>query len=235
MSTRKETAPETNTCLRLRDILFDGNTFSAATEIIRTHIETKLPLAHRSTPSILLHASSNGGANNTSTLASLLRRQGYAAPFDAITLDCSPGKAEFHSGARAIRLSLPNVLFFRTWSIVFIYLALILYRLVNFVLSRTDTITRIRHSLNDRALMGVNVPRLYLYSRADVVVEAGHVREHAEEARGKGCGKVVEEVFESAPHCALVNEDRERYWAVVERHARAEKECHAESWFVRGR
>ena len=213
-----------------------SNSLHHATETITSHISTKRPLAYRATPSILLHASSNGGANTAATLATLLKAHGYAAPFDAITLDCSPGKADLHSATRAIRLSLPNTLFLRTWSIVLIYCALVLYMLLNLTLRRTDKITWIRETLNDRVVLGVNVRRLYLYSRADALVEAEHVREHAEAAEKKGCcGRVVREEFARAPHCALVNEDRGRYWGAVERHVRAEREAFGERRFVTGK
>lgn len=198
--------------------MFIGNNLDSACTIIRRYMDAKTPLAYRTTASIAFHASSNGGANNAVTLATLLKSQGYVAPFDTITLDCSPGKAEIHSAARAIRLSLPDILFLRTLSAGFIYFSLFMYMIYNTILQRTDKITQIRTTLNCPTLLGVNVPRLYLYSRADLLVEAGHVHEHAVEAARNGDeGGVTEEVFERAPHCALLNEDAGRYWSAVER------------------
>lgn len=211
--------------------MFIGNDLAAASKLIGTYINNKPPLAHRSGPSILLHASSNGGGNNAANLAMLLKDQGYAAPFDAVTMDCSPGKGELHSAARAVRLSIPNTLFLRPLGTALIYFLLTLYMTYTAISRTQDIISRLRTTLVDRAALGVNVPRLYLYSRADALVEAAHVHEHAVDAANKGCGggEVVEEVFERAPHCALLNEDAGRYWAAVEKHARTANQSFAES------
>ena len=203
--------------------MFTPNPHTAATSIISTYIESKAPLAHRTVPSIILHASSNGGGNSAATLATELKWQGYAAPFDAVTLDCSPGKAEIQSSARAIRLSMPDVLFLREISSVLIYVCLFGYMLYCEGLGNQNKISWIRETLNDRAVLGVNVPRLYLSSKGDKLVEVAHIHDHAVEAASKGAGDVVaEEVFERAPHCALLNEDAGRYWGAVEKIGRRE-------------
>jgi len=54
------------------------------------------------------------------------------------------------------------------------------------------------------------VKRLYLCSKADIVVDWKDVESHAEEARGRGF-EVEMQVFEMSAHCALVMEEKERY------------------------
>lgn len=180
-------------------------------------------------PSILLHSCSNGGGITTSSLATKLKKLGYVAPFDTVTLDCSPGKGNFHATVRAIKFSLPPNPFFRGIGTLLVYLLMASYVAFITVSRRQDGISWIRETINDTTLLGVNVPRLYLYSRADLLVDVGDIHAHAEDASRKGCGDVREVVFGRAPHCALINEDAGRYWDAVEKLARTESKPYAES------
>lgn len=195
--------------------MFIGNDPTPASEVIASYLKTD----QSPRPSIALHASSNGGANNAATLVTHLAEQGYPAPFTSVTMDCSPGKAEPHSAAAAMRLSMPKMLWGEAISTALIYMFVYMYKLYVESLGKQDRIAVIRDTLNDPVMMGKGIRRLYLYSKIDPLVDLEHVREHAEEARTK-CGAVVEEeVFVKAPHCALVNEDAGRYWAAVEANA----------------
>lgn len=87
-------------------------------------------------------------------------------------------------------------------------------------------VNRIRRRLNacdddevggvDGQLWDPSVPRLYLYSKGDEVVQWEAVRDHAADARKVGFNDVVEEVFETASHVSLPREDFDRYWGTVE-------------------
>jgi hypothetical protein len=64
-------------------------------------------------------------------------------------------------------------------------------------------------------LFGSDARRLYLVSAKDVMVDVKDVVSHAREGREKGF-EVGVVPFKNAPHCALVTEDADRYWAAIE-------------------
>ena len=57
-------------------------------------------------------------------------------------------------------------------------------------------------------------PRLYLYSKADLIIPGEEVAAHVKEARARGV-EVAEEVFERSPHVSHARTEPERYWAAV--------------------
>lgn len=163
---------------------------------------------------VILHMSSNGGATNSALLAQNMQHAGLKLQFDAVIFDCSPGKIDLSSGTRAMTMQLPNKPLIRLIGSWLIYTCLVLYMTLSKIFRIPDGITRVRRNLSDPSLFAQESPRLYLYSKADSLINAGHVREHAEEAKALGYS-VREEVFEKALHCALVMEDSERYWNAI--------------------
>ena len=218
------------TTARLPD-MFVGNDLSPACSVIQSYLTGTSTVS----PVIALHASSNGGGNNAAMLATLLTAQGSPAPFSSTILDCTPGKPEYKSASRAIRLSIPQTFGLRKVSILFIYFFLFLYKIYCEGLGKQNRILWVRDTLNDEVAMGVGVRRLYVYSKADPLVEASHIHEHAEDMRKKATGEVREEVFETAPHCALLNEDAERYWKAVEEHVMGLGEETRSTWWPAGK
>ena len=167
---------------------------------------------------IVLHAYSNGGANNATLLTKHLKENCSLLAFDKMILDSCPGRAELASGTRAVTLSLPNQYFVRTVGWYLVYLTLLIYKLANEALHIEDAVSRIRRNLNNTELFPQATPRLYLYSQGDAMVDFGDVHDHADEARQSGYKVVGELLFSKAPHCALLNENPERYWDAVKAH-----------------
>ena len=70
--------------------------------------------------------------------------------------------------------------------------------------------------LNDDALVAKEVPRVYFYSRADMLVRWQAVERHAAVAREKGSEVQMEE-FVGTGHCRHGKGEGEvRYWSVVD-------------------
>lgn len=171
-----------------------------------------------SSSSILLHVFSHGGSNTAVQLAlSWQEEHNYPLPLGGVILDCSPGDTTFRRSYNAAVLSLPSE---TTPPVQSIGRAL-LYPTIATVtvlqhLHLMASVRDLRRQLNDPAVFGAGVPRLYLFSEADEMVGAYNVRSHAVDARR--CGFAVDEVvFRSAEHCALVLEDAGRYWGAVRR------------------
>lgn len=195
--------------------MFNPPDVSPAYKILDSFLESRAPAADPDKALLMIHAFSNGGANNVVYLAKHLRSKQQDSALKKIILDCCPGQPEILAIARAITLSLPNKYLVRTFGFYLIYIAFAIFMLIGGTLRKEDTITWIRRSLNDTSVFSASTPRLYLYSKADVMVRTKDVHAHAQDAREKGFSSVREEVFESAPHCALLTEDSARYWELV--------------------
>lgn len=70
--------------------------------------------------------------------------------------------------------------------------------------------------LNEPGLLSNGVPRLYLYSKADKLVDWREVEAHARSAEERGASGKTELVrFETSEHVAHIREDAEKYWDAV--------------------
>lgn len=169
--------------------------------------------------SIVLHAFSNGGAITSIRLRKSLIEMLPGRPiFDKVVLDCCPGTADLESATRAITFSLPTHPLIRRVGSWIIWLALISYMMFHEVLQMENSINRMRRQLNEAAMFPLNIPRLYLYSKADRLVGWRDVHTHIEDAMQLGYLHVREISFDEAPHCALLQENPERYWKSVNAH-----------------
>ncbi|EME47824.1 hypothetical protein DOTSEDRAFT_124317 [Dothistroma septosporum NZE10] len=165
---------------------------------------------------ILLHAMSNGGGITSTRLATILKQQDHGKVFDRQVLDCQPSRPHRRLGIRAMVMQLPSnpvIHFIGTWILtVWTYCGWFLHVTL---LGQEDIISRLRRLENDPTLFDLSIDRLYMYTKQDTLVPYKEVHEHAEEARRSGY-LVKEDVFQEAPHCALVREDAARYWKQIE-------------------
>lgn len=193
-----------------------GTDLTAALDIVKKYIDgRKAKQGGSSRSGIILQMSSNGGASSATSLTRALQQSNLQLPLDAVILDCSPGKLSLLSSTRAVTLQLSNSAIIRVVGAWLTYVFFGFYMIMKMALRVKDDITRVRLDLNDPALFTRDTPRLYLYSKADTLIEWKHVEDHAREAEILGYNVRVE-VFEKAPHCALVKEDSERYWKAIQ-------------------
>ncbi|PLN84284.1 hypothetical protein BDW42DRAFT_183640 [Aspergillus taichungensis] len=192
----------------------------AITRVLTTHNDRANVAAPNgdssNSSSILLHIFSHGGSNTAVQLAlSWQEEHNYPLPLGGVILDCSPGDTTFRRSYNAAVLSLPSETTPHVQSIgrALLYPTIATVTVLQH-LHLMASVRDLRRQLNDPAVFGVGVPRLYLFSEADEMVGAHNVRSHAVNARR--CGFAVDEVvFRSAEHCALVLEDAGRYWGAV--------------------
>lgn len=204
--------------------MFVGSDVTAACEVIEWFTKNS---SSRSTdteqPYIILHACSNGGANNATWLAARLLKANSRLPFSRVILDCCPGRGEPKPASEAASMSLPKQTLIRLFGFWLFYSTFIVASFFYAAFGLEDAISRIRRTLNDADVFSTQRPRLYLYSDNDALVKWQHVHEHAEDARRKGFS-VHEEKFSRAAHAALLIEDSERYWGAVREHLLEKKE-----------
>jgi hypothetical protein len=164
---------------------------------------------------VLVHSFSNGGGNQVWEMAKLWKHNtGKLLPMRAQILDSSPGKGTWEKNHTAITFSMPNNWF---WKIVGPPAAhiLLFFAFISDTLSgKGNKIFLMYQQLNDPALFDTRAPRVYLYSKADNMVGADEVEEHADAAAAKGWS-VQKVQFENSPHAGHIREDEGKYWSAI--------------------
>ncbi|EPE35104.1 indole-diterpene biosynthesis protein PaxU [Glarea lozoyensis ATCC 20868] len=170
-----------------------------------------------SNESVLLHLFSNGGGLTATVLAKeYVRKTGHPMPLMAMVLDSSPGRPSVRATRRAFAVALPKNLVLQLIGNLLFTLIFMIMKLGNYLGVTENVIQGVRDCLNDSRYFGLDVPRLYVFSEADRMVEARDVENHAVEAKGKGY-EVLRERFGMSGHAAHMIEDPERYWGAVGR------------------
>lgn len=193
---------------------------------------------------------SDGGATNLARFLPILAQTtGHPAVLSQV-LDCCPGIATPSSGATAFTVPLARrswlVRSAAWWSVWLYFGLLLLYRRL---LGRRSWSEVMRHQLNnparwsalaagDAAKADVFPPRLYLYSKADKLINYTAIEKHADEAaKTSGLQKgplpvdtlksdsskdnaapanvVAFRRWESAPHCDILRADAQGYWKAL--------------------
>ena len=172
-------------------------------DVVKTHVA--------SGGQVLCHSFSNGGANQVVEFAKAwLETQGAPFPMRVQILDSSPTKGPWKRSHAAISASLPPTWFWRL-VVHLILLGIFIYEKSTGKGPRMVVLCR---GLNDTSLFDVRTPRVYLYSKADVMVGYEEVEEHAGLASAKGWD--VEKVrFENSAHAGHIREDDVKYWNAV--------------------
>lgn len=172
--------------------------------------------AESASSGIRMHVFSNGGVLSATQLMLQYRSEfGKTISLKSLVIDSAPGKPRFDSAINALSQLAPRSGFRRFISIFLAYISFTLIWLYIKGLRREFMVARIRRELNSPELFNRGVPRTYIYSRADKLIDWSEVKEHAEAARDVGY-VVNEEVFESSSHVAHALQDRPRYWKIID-------------------
>ena len=184
-----------------------------ARDILTSHLTA---IDGQEKPQVLLHVFSNGGAQAAVQLATSLSPENRPNAFSAIIFDSCPGEATYLRSYQAMSHSLPKSPLAQYLGPLLIHVTLCLFYLAIFVCQFESVLTRSRRCLNDPEMFGLDVPRLYVFSKADELVPYGDVQVHAEDARKKGYAEVRQVLFEDSAHCAHAMAHKDEYWGAVE-------------------
>ncbi|PPQ83502.1 hypothetical protein CVT25_006992 [Psilocybe cyanescens] len=185
---------------------------------------TKSALSMQPSPSILVHAFSNGGASQLTTLGEIIASRAIPPsqqlPVTALVLDSCPGDGGAEGTIRAFSSVVRNP-FLKG-------IIKILIRLLYFYVSLQRKIMRsspqtildkMKARLNDRHLLpwfDRTTPRLYLYSVEDKLIPYHEIEAHANQAEQAGL-PVRMEKFEDSPHVAHAKVYPQRYWTAIQK------------------
>ncbi|KAL2041639.1 hypothetical protein N7G274_005423 [Stereocaulon virgatum] len=182
-------------------------------------------------PKILLHMFSNGGTNTaTQFLFVLNQRLRAPLPLTGMLYDSCPAKGTYWKDHKAMVYSLPKDVVSRTLGNVVVHIILLmLHTEMACGLENPSSLLR-RTLLDENKVAGTselgNGPEddagkgpgraCYLYSKSDQMVDWTDVRDHAEEAKGKGW-EVEEVLFEGSSHCGHFQKDEGLYVKAMEK------------------
>ncbi|CEO59189.1 hypothetical protein PMG11_03872 [Penicillium brasilianum] len=169
---------------------------------------------------ILLHLFSHGGGNIASQLALSMKSEPdrgalFFSNLRTLILDCCPGDDAFERMYAASRVSVPQTPIAQFFGKTVMYPALAVANGFQHV-GLARAVRDLRNLLNAPSTFGSTPRRLYIYSKEDIVIGWKDVQSHLEDAHNQGY-PVGQVCFEQGPHCGLVMEDPNRYWAAVKK------------------
>lgn len=154
-------------------------------------------------PAMLVLVFSNGGAATLCELSPL--------PPHVTVFDSAPGRFQYRRSVTAFTLGQRDC-----WRLVLAHARAALYWVRTWVFGQAGVLERTWRAHHVRAEGNAGeVGRVYVYSRADRLVDWRDVEEHAARAREGGFEEVRLEEFEGTAHVAHVRGDEGRYWGVV--------------------
>lgn len=189
----------------------------------RTRRQTHIGANSRAEPEgsgILLHMFSNGGANVATQLVISMNdvlgmlAQEKPLPLRQIVFDSCPGDLGLNTTYMAASHSFPSTHPLRPVLCVILYFVVAGIAGLEIVGLRKPLAKTMRDQLNDPAVFSPRACRLYLTSKADVIVSSRDVQAHGDQALAGGL-RAETVVFEKAGHCCLVLEDENTYWTAI--------------------
>ncbi|UZJ54415.1 hypothetical protein CBS101457_003735 [Exobasidium rhododendri] len=199
----------------------------------------------RQSNGVMIHSFSDGGANNLSELLRLLRGRNVPST-SALIFDCSPGIANARSGSIAFTLPLSHRPYVRLIARLLLYSYFRALYTLKWILGRKSWSEVLRLHLNTSQAWSYTEekhkstekenlpPRMYLYSKADALIDYRAVEEHAEEAArlqslpgpvevddllrkdsDVSKGVVAVRRWDDAKHCDLGRADFDGYWSAI--------------------
>ncbi|QRW05751.1 indole-diterpene biosynthesis protein PaxU [Ceratobasidium sp. AG-Ba] len=148
-----------------------------------------------------------------------------ALPAQALIFDSLPGTIDLQVTIRAFTAPIRSAPIRAVASVIFgaVYIVGKIWKSTIGVLFRRgpDVFEQMHAGLHDPKLLSQNVPRTYLYSDVDELVQMESVEAHANEAKGLLQASGVDPAlvrlvkFEGSKHVSHVRQDPQRYWAAV--------------------
>ncbi|OBZ72747.1 Transmembrane protein 53-B [Grifola frondosa] len=178
---------------------------------------------------LLIYVISNGGAFQFLALSQILDRHSPSPSPNrhpsfkstALILDSTPGDKPITSAIDVFGAPFRNNPIAKALAVPPILLVLGIFSVVYWLNGNPPIFPDLRERLTmpGRMLPGIvapcaTIPRLYLFSKEDVVVRFEFVQAHADEARSRGYD-VRTVVFERSAHASHAKEEPERYWGAV--------------------
>ena len=169
---------------------------------------------------LYMHLFSNAGANSAAHLLRAYRETssewGDLLPLRGLVLDSTPSDGSYEAGYAGMSYQVPQhpkMLYYL--GILLVHALLLVAFGLKAVTGKLDVLSQSNKDLNDSTLISTSVPRLYCYSREDLLVKWEDIEHHATVAVSKGW-PVSRAVFQGTAHCRHAKGREEiKYWGLV--------------------
>ncbi|KAL2207571.1 hypothetical protein CC79DRAFT_1368433 [Sarocladium strictum] len=173
-------------------------------------------------PSLIVQAFSNAGLGTAWLLVSYLSELNILrSVLTGMVFDSCPGSGGYLSTVNAFRVASnahtmsyysPLRLLIEAAAHTGVYIT---HSLVPYLAgARGNVVELARLGFNDPDLIGLQVPKLYFYSKSDTLIAWHDITEHVTDSDKKGYRADIE-VFENTGHCGHLVADPDKYWAAV--------------------
>jgi hypothetical protein len=183
----------------------------------RNNLRKDVVEIRRTEGKILLHVFSDGGSNKACELAeAYYDYHGHKLPISAFYLDSTPGTPRLTRLYKATSKSLSPSLLLRPATLG-ISVAVVSgiwgwYCLTGF---DSNVITTTRKRLLDEEFWTLETPRCYLYSKADLEIDARDVQSHAQNSIRAGI-PTTEMLLKATKHVQHGRDEPEMYWKLIQ-------------------
>jgi hypothetical protein len=207
--------------ITIRSISAIRSRLKPAREIIRRILGLHAGGAEKTSKGVLLHIFSHGGSNIALQLILSMQNPKHPSgihrlPLQGIIFDSCPGDTTFRRNYHASVHSLPHAPpFIQLLSKALLYPAIGVVTGLQ-TIGVMSYIGEMQKQFNNSLVISARVPRLYLFSKADVTIHWEEVQAHLDDAKIRGYN-VSRVIFHKSPHCALIVEDEKRYWGAIQR------------------
>ena len=182
-------------------------------------------------PKILLHIFSNGGAHSAVQLAQFYARSSASTlrspvlPIDALVLDSTPGFPNGELAVKALVQGLPKASLASMIGPPIVHATVALSGLFHYIGVSELAVAKVWRTLNDMKgpFLKDTIPRTYIFSDVDEVIEEKDVKRHAEEAikalEAAGSTHAAQNIrceeFIGTAHVNHMLKNSDRYWNIV--------------------
>ncbi|EKV09738.1 Indole-diterpene biosynthesis protein PaxU, putative [Penicillium digitatum] len=169
---------------------------------------------------VFVHFFSNGGMSSTiHLLQAWINTTGVPLPLSAMIIDSAPGSPSLRAEFKAFSFALPRMWILRLLGKGFLFVLLVLFKLIYSFSPFPDPISFARELINDTSLVQAANPdgtlnRCYIYSDTDELVDWREVESHAADTETEGW-VVRREVFKNTAHVGHMRAESDRYWSIV--------------------
>lgn len=211
---------------KVGDMIWTSDSMQRANLSPAATVIQKFPETSSGRPShnkLVFHAFSNAGSHAAVQLSEALNFSAFdSSILSCLILDSCPGGPSAVLSGQAMISALPNTWLVRVTGAILIYLIVGVVAIVDALNLYENAISKTRRALNNpaRIFLRSSVPRVYLYSKTDRMVQWRDILQHADEARllsgvsddldRDGLVRTVE--FAGSGHVGHLAVDGEKYW-----------------------
>ena len=169
---------------------------------------------------LYMHLFSNAGANSGAVLLRAFQEssanQKDILPLKGIVLDSAPSRGDYENAYAGLIYQVPrSPLFVQYLGATLVHTLVVIAFILEALSRKLNVLSQSSSDLNNIGIVPAGIPRIYCYSKEDLLVKWEDVEYHANIAEGRGWA-VQREKFHGSDHCRHgKGSGEERYWKCI--------------------